>query len=375
MSERSPVAVSPIVAEQRDRAIARGVEAELATALLRAGVCVTNRPESACYHLCGTLRGDGREHRLTFRLIEAATGRHLWAYQHGGSSKDIFLFEESAAASVAAAIQPGLRAAEVERARRKPDLDLTAQDLALRALPHVLAFDVDGNTRAFDLLGRAAERDQGHALTAALSSWCHAQRGVLHLSADASKHRAEAIRLAQQAIGLGEDATALAVLGHALALANNLDMAEQVTQRALAIDGSCVWAWARSRLLDVYQEHPDSGGERLLISLDLARDDPLAFMPLIGVGCAHFQTGRYAEAARWMGRGIAEHPSAVWAHQMLCPAYAIAGHKEKAAHSLAELRRLYPDLTISQVTAAFSHYPRSLLDGMANGLETAGLRL
>jgi TolB-like protein len=148
----SPVAVSPIVAEQRDRAIARGVEAELATALLRAGVCVTNRPENACYHLCGTLRGDGREHRLTFRLIEAATGRHLWAYQHCGPSEDIFLFEESAAASVTAAIQPGLRAAEVERARRKPDVDLTAQDLALRALPHVLAFNVDGNTQALDLL-------------------------------------------------------------------------------------------------------------------------------------------------------------------------------------------------------------------------------
>jgi adenylate cyclase len=322
------------------------------------------------------LRGDGREHRLTFRLIEAATGRHLWAYQHGGSSQDIFLFEENAAASVAAAIQPGLRAVEVERARRKPDVDLTAQDLALRALPHVLAFDVDGNTQALDLLGRAVERDQGHALTAALASWCHAQRGVLHLSGDvASRHRAEAIRLAQHAIGIEENATALAVLGHALALANNLDMAALVTRRALAIDGSCVWAWARSGLLDVYREHPESGGERLLIALDLARDDSLAFMALIGVGCAHFQTGRYAEAARWMGRGIAEHPSAVWAHQMLCPAYAIAGDKEKAARSLAELRRLYPDLTISQVTTAFSHYPRSLLDGMANGLETAGLRL
>jgi tetratricopeptide (TPR) repeat protein len=198
----------------------------------------------------------------------------------------------------------------------------------------------------------------------------------LHLSAEASsRHRAEAIRLAQHAIGIGENATMLAILGHSLALANNLDMSARVTERALAIDGSSVWAWGRSGLLDVYQEHPESGLERLHIALDLARDDPLAFMPLLGVGCAHFQTGRYAEAARWMGRAIAEHPSAVWAHQMLCPAHAIAGHKEKAACSLAELRRLYPDLTISQVTAAFSHYPRSLLDGMANGLETAGLRL
>ena len=57
------------------------------------------------------------------------------------------------------ALEPsGLLSAEIVRARRKLDFDLTARDLALRALPNVLLLDPEGNTRALDLLRQARER-------------------------------------------------------------------------------------------------------------------------------------------------------------------------------------------------------------------------
>src|SRR5262249_54572972 len=143
--DRATVAVVSIAATPGEEAIARAVTEELAIALMRAGIVVTNRPEMARYHLCASLRRDGREVHLSSRLIEPTTGRHLWAYRHDGTVGNAFLFEERAAASVAAAIQPGLRAAEIERARRKPDTDLNAQDLTLRALPHALSIEADGN--------------------------------------------------------------------------------------------------------------------------------------------------------------------------------------------------------------------------------------
>ena len=368
------IAVIPIKGQDGDEELGRSVADELAIALMRAGMAVTNRPEMARYHLCGTLRGVGPEVRLTSRLIDVATGRHLWAHRHHGTGEDAFEFEDRAAASVAAAIQPGLRAAEIERARWKSDADLTAQDLTLRALPHALSFEADGNARALDLLERAINLDPDYAMAIALTAWCFGQRAVHLFNDTPAQDRLKALGLAQHAVKIGGNATVLAVLGNAFSLAGNLEMADFVTQKALAVDGSSAWAWSRSGLLDVYKGRPGSAMEQLLIALDLAPDDPLAFNTTIGVGCAHFQSGRFVEAARWFERGVAEHP-AVWAHQLLCPAsYALCGDKQKAHRSLANLQRLYPELTISRVRAALSVLPQAFLDSLANGLETAGLR-
>lgn len=371
--DRPTIAVVPIETSERDKAIARGVAEELATALLRAGIAVTNRPEVARYHLRCTLRGDGRQVHLTCRLIEAATARHIWAHRHDGTSDDVFLFEEGVAATVAAAMQPGLRAAEIERARRKPDFDLTAHDLTLRALPHALALDVDGNGRALDLLGRAMDCDPDHTLAIALAAWCHAQRVVYQFTDALAQERAQALRLARRAIIIGGDSTVLAILGNALALAGDVETADIVTRKALALDGSSAWAWSRSGLIDVYKERAKSAIERLFIALDLAPDDPLALNSFMGLGLAQFNAGRYVEAVHWFQRAIAEHPSAVWAHLCLCPAYVCCGRKAEAHHSLANLQRLYPELTISRVTAGFSFLAQPLRDRLLSGLETVGL--
>jgi AraC-like DNA-binding protein len=137
--DSATIALTPIKSQEGDEALACGVADEIAMALMRAGLALTSRPEMARYHLRCTLRGVQREVRLTSRLIDAATGRHLWAHCHEGTIQDAFFFEESAAMSMAAAMRPSLRTAEIEQAWRKPDVDLTANDLTLRALPFALA--------------------------------------------------------------------------------------------------------------------------------------------------------------------------------------------------------------------------------------------
>ena len=58
--------------------------------------------------------------------------------------------EEHLATRIAAALQPYLRLAEIDRALRKPGTDLSAHDLTLQAMPGVLSLDVDGNAQALD---------------------------------------------------------------------------------------------------------------------------------------------------------------------------------------------------------------------------------
>ena len=86
------------------------------------------------YVLEGSVRKAGNRVRITGQLIDTTTGAHVWADRFDGALDDIFDLQDQLASSVAGAIEPKLRQAEIERASRKPTANLTAYDLYLRAL-------------------------------------------------------------------------------------------------------------------------------------------------------------------------------------------------------------------------------------------------
>jgi tetratricopeptide (TPR) repeat protein len=156
-------------------------------------------------------------------------------------------------------------------------------------------------------------------------------------------------------------------------LLHDLDTADLVIRKALSVDGGSAWAWSRSGWIDVYKGDVDAAIERFKIALDLAPQDALAFNSLVGIGCAHFQAGRYLDAARWQERALAEHPSAIWVHRTLCPAYVLAGAEPAARRSLAALRERYPELTVTEIQQGLPPLPRSFRDRLVDALLTVGL--
>ena len=177
------------------------------------------------------------------------------------------------------------------------------------------------------------------ALATAMAAWAHLQRVVYHFTAEPMASRARGIALARKAMTLSGDATMLAMLGNALTLLGEQEAAAQVIARALAADGGSAWAWSRSGFIDVYRGDPDSAIERFKIALDLAPHDTLAFNSHVGIGCAHFLAGDYAEAARWQEQGLSRRPSALWVHRTMCPAYVQAGAMKDARRSANLLRQ------------------------------------
>jgi tetratricopeptide (TPR) repeat protein len=325
--------------------------------------------------LTGVIRGSERQTRLTFRLIDAETGRHLSAHRCDGVLGDDAAPDEHLATRIVAALQPCLRLAEIDRANHKPDADLSPHDLALRAMPCVLSLNADGNAHALDLLERAMERDPDHALATALAAWAYGQRVVYHFAATPDEDRARSAELVRKTQGLAGDATVLAVLGNALTFLHDLDAADQVIRKALSIDGGSAWAWSRSGWIDVYNGDAESAIERFKIALDLAPNDCLAFNSMVGIGCAHFESGRYREAADWQQRALVEHPSATWIHRTMCPAYVLVGAKSEARRSVMALREDYPELTVSEVQQGLPPLPRSYCDRVFDALHSVGLPL
>ena len=371
--DRPAMAFGPIEASAENREMAADIADELVAALTRAGISVVTEGRPARYLLTAAIRGTGVQTQLVVRLIDTETGGQLWAHRADGVLRDETASGEHLAVRIAAALQPCLRLADIDHALRKPAAGLGAYDLALRAMPGVLSLDANGNARALELLDRALDMEPDHPLATALAAWAHVQRVVYHFTSAALQERARSLELVHKARTLCSDTTVLAILGNALSLLNEFDSADLVIRKALAVDGGSAWAWSRSGWIDVYKGDPRSAIERFKIALDLAPHDPLAFNSMVGIGCALFTAGQYAEGARWQERGLAEHPSASWVHRTLCPAYVLAGQGPQARRSLGALRQHYPDLTVQEVQRGMPPLPPSQCDLVVGALQEAGL--
>jgi adenylate cyclase len=111
------------------------------------------------YVLEGSVRRAGNRLRITGQLIDAATGHHVWADRFDGNTEDIFALQDEITQQVVSAIEPSLRAIEIEHAKRKPTEDLAAYDLYLRALPEFHSLSEASFRRAEQFLRVALDRD------------------------------------------------------------------------------------------------------------------------------------------------------------------------------------------------------------------------
>ncbi len=373
--ERPAIAVLPFDLTGHDACRAAGITEEIASALTRVRWIAVVVPARARYHLQGRVRDDGAGRlRVMISLLDAATGRYLWADRWDGGCNDLFEFEERVAERIAAAIQQPMREAEIDRAWRQDATQLNAWGLTMRALPRVLSVEAAAEEVALELLERAMECAPSDALPMALAAWCHGLRGCHNFSPRPDQEKAAARELAGRAAQLNTgDPLTETMLSAGYCLAHDLAAAAIHADRALALDGSSAWAWGRSGWIRAYAGEAAEAIERFQIARALAPADSLNFLCSVGIAAGHFWAARYDESARWFERALAENPAAVWINHSLTPAYALGGHKQHARQSLTELTRTFPDLTIEQVRSGLP-YRSGFLDRIADGLESVGMR-
>ena len=78
------------------------------------------------YVLEGSLRKAGNRIRVTAQLVEAETGKHVWAERYDRDLADIFALQDEITEAVTIAVAPAIADAEQQRAMRKPPGSLDA---------------------------------------------------------------------------------------------------------------------------------------------------------------------------------------------------------------------------------------------------------
>ena len=331
------------------------------------------RELGVAYVLEGSVQRAGGRVRITVQLIETEGGAHIWAEKYDGSLDDIFDLQDRITEQVAGALQPSIRLAEVERARRKRPQDMGAYDYTMRAMRHVWMLEKDEATKALELLDKALEIDPDYPLALALAAWCHAQRSVYNWVEDIEATKAKSLAHAEKAANLSaDDPLILAVLGTAHTFARHYGAARVLLERAVALDPNSAWAWSRIGWLEAYADRPEQAKVHFERALRLSPLDPMNFNNYVGLASAHHVAGEDNAAADLFLRALEERPNAHWIHRHLAPALMAAGREAEARASFDALVAAYPDLTVKKFEQAMV-FSKQLFDRMAAQLLALGL--
>ncbi|HEY6984009.1 adenylate/guanylate cyclase domain-containing protein [Reyranella sp.] len=324
------------------------------------------------YVLEGSVRKAANRLRVTGQVIEAETGRHVWAERYDRTLDDIFDLQDELTTSAVAAIEPSLRQAEIERVKRKRPDNLDAYDLVLRAMPDVHPAIPERARKALPLLQSALALEPDYALAHGFAAWCHEilfVRGGAH-----EEDRLGAVRHAHAAIENGrDDALALALGGFALGLvAHDGEAARRAFEAALAISPSCSLAYAFGSVVAAIGGDADRGiewGER---ALRLSPIDPMRFGACLAIAYGRLQRGEDEAAADAARKCFQANPNWSFAHMLLAATHARLGRLDAAKEAAARVLELEPDFTVGGMcTATGIHLSLAAL--LSDALRQAGL--
>jgi AraC-like DNA-binding protein len=253
------------------------------------------------------------------------------------------------------------------------ELEDEALLLTWQAMPNVFAIAPRQCDEALDALDSVRQMAPNYGLPVALAAWCWAQRAAHGFSATSRQDRDRALRLAEQARALAaNDALGLTLASGALTLAHRLEEADRLLERALALDPWLPYAWVRRGWASAYVGDPEAAYRELKIALQLAPVGPMRQIASIGMGCAHFECGRYEQAARWVQSGTQAFPGGIWADRVAVAAAVHAGATADARRMARRLLRKDPHLTVDRARTAWP-FPSPFMARLGDGLEIAGV--
>lgn len=111
--------------------------------------------------------------RASAQLIDATTGKHLWADKYDRDLADIFAVQDEITRTVASTLTTNIDLAEYDRLKHRPTDSLDAYELRKKAQEQSFKFNREGNILARKLSEKAIELDPNFAGAYVELAWAH----------------------------------------------------------------------------------------------------------------------------------------------------------------------------------------------------------
>jgi tetratricopeptide (TPR) repeat protein len=326
------------------------------------------------YVLEGSVRRGGNRLRITAQLVEAATGNHLWAERYDGALEDVFDLQDRITEGVVGAVEPSVRLAEIERAKRKRPESLDAYDLYLQALPHAWVWASVEAEKAIELLDKALRIDPNYIAAHGLAAWCKTAVWSSGVADPDDPRRSKALQHARAVLGPDtDDSLALAYAAATLAfIERDYDVALDIIDRARAYTPNSPIILTLSARVNAYAGEFDAAIADAEASLRLSPFDPMRFSTELAAAYSHFFMGRYDVAAEAAQRCVNFNPEFLPGFAILVASRASGGQDQAVQAAIERLLALKPDFRVGAFVGVRGFAP-DLNEKYAAVLREAGL--
>ena len=343
-----------------------------------------NRDEAAIrrefgldFLLDGSVQRAGSKIRISLRLLDLRMNNQIvWARRFDRETNDLLSLQDEVAAEVVAQIDPEILLIEAKRSTSRGQVDATAYDLMLRAIPLMGRLEHEPFMQAGKHLADAIALEPDYAAAYAWYAYWH----MFLVGQDWADHpklvMEKAGELAERAIVLDPfDARGLAISGHVRAfLHRRLREAMVLHDRALSLNPNLAMAWALSAVAYAYAGDPDEAERRNNRYKKLSPLDPHAFFFDAFFVLIHLMKHNY-EAAVTFGRTVCQlNPGFTATYK---PYLAALGHlhwEQEASTIRRRLLALEPDFTIERFLETNPMEREADRLHYAAGLRLAGVR-
>ncbi len=323
----------------------------------------------ARYVIEGSVRKAGNRVRVTAQLIDAQTGKHLWAQNFDRELDDIFAVQDEVTRSIVSSLPERVGAADLERVKRKRTDQLAAYDYFLRGRELHHKFAKEDCIEGIRLLEKAVEFDPNFAQAWAWLSCIVGQawvRGYLPNKNDLWKR---CVLAAQKALELDEgDSECHRILSEIYLIQKKFDQAEYHNERGLSLNPNDPRLVVQRGYLLAYVGEPDQGVEWIEKVLKLDPFHPENYYANFGIvlHAAH----RYEDAVEVFKR-VPLLQTTHYAYLASCHAH--LGQSTLAKEHANKVLEREPDFTIARYSTTLRYKDPADLDHYLDGLRNAGL--
>lgn len=388
LSELPSIGVLPFATDTSDwfqRQVAEGIREELLVALTRMpmldvaalgfGDDPGDRAAGVHYVLAASLRSSGDRFRISVRLLEAATGRHVWADSFMSFRDDPLGIEETVSSRVRIAIGRELERAETERVRRKADAALGAYDhflLGQALMSRGGRADVERAVSHFHE-GIALDPEFGPSYGALAWSYVLRKHGLW--MEDVERESAEGARIADIAVRMSDD-DPIAMIRGSYALGHfgeDLHICTAYMDKALRADPQSAFGWYLSGGQLLSAGRREEAMRRIGHAARSSPDERERADIEILTTLANLLDGRADAALSHAEAAFALAPRNPRTFGLLAASHAQGGRLTEAARAMHLLRRHSPELRADGVKSWVHLRHRADLEVFVDGLRSAGL--
>ncbi len=328
------------------------------------------------YVLEGSVRKASDKVRITGQLIDATTGAHLWADRFDGQLADILDLQDRITENVVGAIEPSLRWAEIERAKRKRPESLDAYDCYLRALPYF--YDVETLQAPLDglrLVNLALAMDPNFAPANALAAWFYFCQINFGWSASPNEDTRKGLRFARAALDADpDDPFVLCNAGWVLVtLGRDFENGVAAIDKAVDLTPNSAATLGQSGYVMTLVGDQELALERSLAAMRISPTDPQIHRSICGAAIACLLSGRYEKAVSYGEQARRLYTKWGVTFRVLAAAYAQLGRLEEARGALESMLKLNPSTTIALLRKALPYQNIEQSERLWDGLRKAGL--